>query len=625
MQTINFKYIQLENFQGYGESNNTIPFTNSGLVRFVGDNGAGKSSVIVALETCLFNNNYKNIPLKDLANTKTSKGYKLILEFTANKIEYKIENRRQYESKSDTKLTLWQKFKNEKWVDISAHTITDTLEFIEGIIEVDYKTFNGLVSISADNVCPLLYGTDKDARDFLSRIFSFDKYDEFYKKIAVVYSSVNSEYDALENESIEVNVGIAEKQNSIDALRIPKKKPFKKLENKAEKLQQTYQDTLILISSLEIDLRKIKVTGKPETYSLQIENKKKQLNKLEKEVLAEWTKEEYFTVTSTLGQKDQEYKKLSKIDGIGTCKTCGQDIDQKSIQKRLGKLKGEIHKLQKTKDEQEVYFSTTSSIKRLYQDLATLTQSLESSHRKKLLTKDITDLKNGIVNSTEEVAFLQEEILGIKTQNALREKLLEQKKELISGSNILKKQKKFLEDKMSEVTKRLTALSILKDAYSNKGIKSFRIERTLLEINELLNKQDGILDQLSDGRLSARISAVKEGNKNQVIESINVTVADQLKELPFAAFSEGEKKQVALALVFVLHDLAPVKFNILMLDEVTSNLTLARRKKLFDILYDLGYTKSIFVVSHDDLEDVSMLFNSVYDFEKVRGYCTVKY
>jgi len=628
LKSVTLHSITLDCFQGYGPTDNTIYLDNPGIIRLLGANGAGKSSVIVGLETCFFNNNYKNIPLASLANTKFNNGYKLTTNFFVDGVAYSVVNCREYKSRNNTNITITREDTGE---DLSAHTITDTLKIIEDLLGVDYRTFNSLISISADNLNPILYGTDSEAREFLTKIFSLDKYDEFHRKVSDRLKEVSEELKAIEIEGAGKKSLYKSSTEQLESIEIQKIIPTKKLETKLDKLRKGTTDSISKVAVLEHDVDRItnKLRNEKSTAELLVEIKKlnKQAETLQKYSFSNKEDKKLQEITNEIGILDREQTSTKAAMNIGeeVCYTCKQSVNKKLLEKRSIEISRKLKNLLK---EQSKLSESSKKVRLRVQGSLRLEEcnsAIEEYSELEKCNSEINKLKKELGDSPQKIKELEKQLLEATVSNKERAQKIVTKKALESTIKTLNAELTELRYKYTALAEKIERLQKLKEIYSAKGIKSFKIEQILLEINGKLNQEDGILNSLSNGEFSARIIPIKSTNSGKILESISVIVSDSQKELPFVAFSEGEKKQVALALIFVIHELSPVSFNLLMLDEVTGNLTLEKREKLFEILKGSvnSGNKTVLLVSHDDLEN-EVLFTDVYRFEKLCGLCSIE-
>lgn len=119
-----------------GENNDTV----------FKSNGAGKSTVLEAIQQCLYNKTLKGTPIEDTYNRVTGKGYSITVSFTKDSHLYVVSNNRELGKITVTKDN----------VDISEKGITNNLKLIQSIIGFDFNTFCALTYISHSNIVTLL-------------------------------------------------------------------------------------------------------------------------------------------------------------------------------------------------------------------------------------------------------------------------------------------------------------------------------------------------------------------------------------------------------------------------------------------------------------------------------------
>lgn len=109
-------------------------------------NGAGKSTVLEAIQQCLYNKTLKGTPIEDTYNRITGKGYNITISFTKDSHLYLVSNNRELGKITVTKDN----------TDISEKGITNNLKLIQSIIGFDFNTFCALTYISHSNIVSLL-------------------------------------------------------------------------------------------------------------------------------------------------------------------------------------------------------------------------------------------------------------------------------------------------------------------------------------------------------------------------------------------------------------------------------------------------------------------------------------
>ena len=87
---ITFETIRWKNFLSTGDQWTEIDFCESPSTLIVGDNGAGKSTMLDALCFALFNKPFRKINKGQLVNSINEKGTKVEVCFSIGKDEYRV-------------------------------------------------------------------------------------------------------------------------------------------------------------------------------------------------------------------------------------------------------------------------------------------------------------------------------------------------------------------------------------------------------------------------------------------------------------------------------------------------------------------------------------------------------
>lgn len=87
---IRFEKLRWKNFLSTGNYFNEINFLETPTNLVVGENGAGKSTMLDALSFSLFGKAHRNINKPQLVNTINNKDCLCEVEFTVNSVNYKI-------------------------------------------------------------------------------------------------------------------------------------------------------------------------------------------------------------------------------------------------------------------------------------------------------------------------------------------------------------------------------------------------------------------------------------------------------------------------------------------------------------------------------------------------------
>ena len=87
---IRFEKLRWKNFLSTGNYFNELNFLETPTNLVVGENGAGKSTMLDALSFALFGKAHRNINKPQLVNTINNKDCMCEVEFTVNGVNYKI-------------------------------------------------------------------------------------------------------------------------------------------------------------------------------------------------------------------------------------------------------------------------------------------------------------------------------------------------------------------------------------------------------------------------------------------------------------------------------------------------------------------------------------------------------
>lgn len=167
------------------------------------------------------------------------------------------------------------------------------------------------------------------------------------------------------------------------------------------------------------------------------------------------------------------------------------------------------------------------------------------------------------------------------------------------------------------IGEKLEGLFLLKDAFSNTGIKSIIIDYILPRLEEKINN---ILSQLSDFRI--RLDTQKVGaSGDNMIEGMFISIFNELGEqFDFANYSGGERVKISIAISEALAEISKVSFRLM--DEAIMALDEESTEKFTETIESLQKNVSqIICVSH--LRQIKDLFNDKLVITKVNGISRV--
>jgi len=205
--------IDLENFLSYRRE--TVDLTPVTCGALVGENGAGKSSLLDAITWALFGQGTKG-GAKDLDNyvTRGQTEGRVELEFRLNGSTYRVVRGR---SVARNKSTLeFFVLDGDRWRPLSGKTIAETQAVIESTLRMDYRTFTAsslILQGQADAFTANM--TDQERKEALARILGLDLWDRMQERAREKARALKAEVSSLEAQAARLK----EQADAADTLR----------------------------------------------------------------------------------------------------------------------------------------------------------------------------------------------------------------------------------------------------------------------------------------------------------------------------------------------------------------------------------------------------------------------
>uniref|UniRef100_A0A6M3K087 Rad50/SbcC-type AAA domain-containing protein n=1 Tax=viral metagenome TaxID=1070528 RepID=A0A6M3K087_9ZZZZ len=578
---------------------------------FANDNGSGKSIIYIALIFLLFNrttiNSDKNLLVGQFSNFMSVKGV-----FKDDNNLFEIKRFRKHKVHKNNVI-----FKiNNKIKKKSTPTEMDFL--IRQTLNIDYKRFvNTSVFESSDERTRLIHLGDKEAKDLLSKMKGLDI---FSKCQDIVKKDVNN----LDKKIFETNSKIDATIDKIENLKSIIKHHTKLSDvfdqEKTKKIKQITLDN----TTIEKEIRKAKAINETE-----IEKLEEEINELKsvKKPNLKKTQDKLSIINNSLqvindrvsiiqsniqNLKDSLRFIDDSRDKIGrTCKHCGSIIKGKNIKRHKKSITNELDLKKKN------IFIIMPELERLLQDKNKTEleirerQKLQEQYiRSRVRIKSIGNEINQIKTSMKkEVDLLKNKIN--ENQNRIIKIKLEQdtSKEVIQD---LKRKKKDNKNKISnlKVNNRISKYklkykSAWKIGFGKEEIQSFALQSTIKKLNQEIVK---ISEQMTDGFMEIELSPEKKRTKStKNIFEFKINIPGK-KNLPFKAWSTGQRRRVEVIVSFALMNLEEAPMREIFLDEIFDGLDetgILKSKELLEIEAKES-NKRFIVFSHS--KDVRRLF-----------------
>ena len=564
---ITFQKVRWKNFLSTGNQYTEVDFQKNATNLIVGTNGTGKSTVLDALTFSLFNKPFRKINKGQLANSTNEKDCLVEVEFSINNKEYIVKRG----IKPNLFLIIVDGTPMHKEAD--DRVMQKMLE--ENILKVNYKSFTQIVILGSTNFVPFMQLSGSNRRDVIEDLLDIRIFSAMNSLIKDKIRGQKDEIKTLDLSKDNIKDKVEMQTNFINELESQGKQIIDEKRSKIDTLLCEAEDYVMQNEQLSDDV--VDLTREQENVT-GAKGKLKKLNTLKGKMsnkVATLTKEHKFFTEHTV------------------CPTCTQNIEEEFRVNRITDVQTKATELQSG-----------------YKDLVDAIQKEEErEHQFTKLTKEITELNNGISKNhtlisgcNRQIRDLESEIQRLTDQHANRN--TEQRK-LAEFNENLQNIFEELAEKKEYIKYHDFAYSLLKDD----GVKTKIIKKYLPLINQQVNRYLQMMDFYINFNLD---------------EEFNESIQSPIHEnFSYASFSEGEKMRIDLALLFTWREVARAKnsvnTNLLIMDEVfDSSLDGMGTDEFLKIIRFVIKDANIFVISHKtELYDK---FESVIKFEKVKGF-----
>lgn len=566
---INFKHIRYMNILSTGNAWTEIPLDTHKTTLILGENGAGKSTILDALSFALYGKAFRKINKPQLMNSINGKGLLVELTFTIGDIAYMV--------KRGMKPNIFEIFKNGELIKQDAANKDYQLYLEENIIKMNHKSFGQVVVLGSSTFVPFMQLPAASRREIIEDLLDIQVFTTMNTLLKERVSKNKSDVVDTKHkiELVKTKIDAAKTKNkSIEDL---KKNEVSRIKTKMKEFVKTYEDENKEIDALVKSNEVLSDTIKDEIDVLSTKTEKQgEIVRIEKEIGS------LQTVVSFYEKHDN-------------CPTCKQGIEHS--------FKDGI--LTENSDKITTLHSTLSTIG---VDLGAANIRLSEIK----LVKDKINANNTKISEHEiNVRIAKNSLKSLKTdlENAQKEVKTIDLSEIEQLEDVLAKLHIKQESLYSDTEVLGVVAALLKDG----GIKTRIVKQYIPVMNKLINKYLAAMDFFVDFQLD---------------ENFNETIKSRFRdEFSYSSFSEGEKLRIDLALLFTWRAISKLRnstsTNLLIMDEIMdSSLDNSGTDEFLKIINELAVDTNIFIISHkgDQLYDK---FDNVIRFEKVKNFSRI--
>ncbi|OWT32832.1 hypothetical protein BGI41_05565 [Methanobrevibacter sp. 87.7] len=452
-----FDSLHLKNFKSHADTK--IDF-NPGISLIVGENGAGKSTILEAISFALFKQ-HNSKTIKDLV--RNSKGnasatMNVSLEFTSNGNHYKVERSH---TKSSSKAVLYQKFYNKSTKDyqyqIMCENDKNVNSEIKSILQIDSDLFLNAIYIRQGEIAELVSKSPAEKKKLIAKLLGIDSLEKAWENIKPLINDYENKEAELKGRLVNKdNVDVQIKDNKLAYTNLKNEKleiDGKIKQVKINKDELAKQKQVLDVNRLEYtniknridnesnDVKRLKHEKSELQFKLdEINTSEKEMKRLEKYVrkLPVYLHfEECSRKILELNKEKEDFEKDLKM-----VKNHQEILNKyKPSYEKYNKFGDELEKLFEEKAKADSQFELLNKIifdnNELKKEIKEDTASLDSFNRKlvstieneteytdvdnkspdeitKILNKIISDLEKSLVNIDEEVKNKTNEIATSK-------------------------------------------------------------------------------------------------------------------------------------------------------------------------------------------------------------------
>jgi len=565
---IHFKKVRYKNFLSTGQQFIEIQLDRSSKTLVVGENGAGKSTMLDALCFGLFQRAFRSIKKEQMVNSINEKDCVVEVEFIIGQNEYKIIR--------GIKPNIFEIWCNGVMLNQDA-AVRDYQKHLEStILKLNFRSFTQVVILGNASFVPFMQLRARHRRQVVEEILDI----EIFSKMNIMFREKQKTQDDIIKQ--------AEFNSQLIDSKIESQK--KHIEELSGNNQQSIDKKFIEMQQAQADI---------DNYQLDIDRVSAEKAALQKEILDE-TKinnkyKQLHNMEAKLENTCSKHKKdLEFFETHDDCPTCQQAIDKAFKSTMIGDKKDKVLEidiamiqLAKEIDTAETRLTRINDTMVVIREKELLINRFETS---------IIEIKKYITNKQNEIDELSDDKYTTGVATGKLTELQEQLTDADKAKVNYKEQKAYLD----------TARYLMQDT----GIKTKIIKQYLPIMNQFINKNLADMDFFVNFTLD---------------DEFNETIKSRYRdEFNYHSFSEGEKLRIDLAILFTWREIAKLKnstnTNLLILDEIfDSSLDASGTDEFMRILTNKLEKENVFVISHkgDTLIDK---FPSILKFEKYKNF-----
>ena len=669
------KYLKVKGFRSYLDT--TINFKDFGSMFVVlGENGAGKSSIIEMITTALYWINSctdsKGVGMDDCINSDCD-FFTIEFCFEMNGIEYIVKTTKHRGESRELEFYIDGVNQSEK--------VTETQQKINDVLKMNYDTFLDTICVGQGKSNRFMNKKPAERKETLMQILDVQKY-ETYEKIAkekkkmlkTKIDGIEKEIEILEDRSSNDDVLIEQLESYKNELKTfqdehkkieqdleivlkekteyeTKKKQIDNIKNTYLLSKQNLNDNKIELEEIEYKIKNNKYAPKNldaeiQNLQLQVDTKHEEILKLKDDISS--VKSKSAVIDSKLEDFQIKFDRLNNYDKH-VCELCGNEISLEHKQRHLKEIKEQISNFKNEKEkinqqihdlnikgketsatgkelsfqlkqkifeaqQNEKYKSELQYLKTLKKDKILQNKSLQKQFDlNKEMFLSLDVLEERNFNDNELKYSLQDIDVKLNNYQDKISRIDETLKQHAKDNKLIKEYK----TKLKTLKQEFTDYGSLVTAFGKSGIPASIIAH---DIPEMEIETNNILKIISNGTLSIQYITEKKTSKaKKAVDTLDIVVYDKNGFRKYETYSGGEKFRIDFAchigMAKFLTKRAGASIDFLIIDEGLGSQDDFSKQKFIESIHSLkGIFKQIMVITH--IQDLQNAFDHKVLIEK---------
>ncbi len=563
---ITFRTVKWKNFLSTGNQFTEIQLDYAPTTLIIGENGAGKSTILDALCFVLFNKPFRNISKSQLVNSVNGNGTIVEVEFNVNNKDVKVVR-----GIKPNKFEVWI---GDTMINQDANARDYQKHLEQQVLGLNYRSFTQVVILGSSTFVPFMQLSTKARREVVEDILDI----KIFSLMNFLLKNKNK--SLLEDiRDVEYNYDLTKEKVNLQEKFIEEV-----VNNKSALIAENQQK--LWDNRSTIDYRK------DDVKALEIDNENLSYDAEERVKVEQKLKKLTQTEAALQNRKSEHDRQIQFFQNNDECPSCEQPITESTKQTqiesrttKIGEIENGIADLQRMESEEQ------DRLQSILTDLETIRK--KDVEKAKILSS-ITELEKFNAKLEKDIEAYQSGSVSEEDKVKLAE--------LKGKINAIGEQKtKLNEDKFY--------IDVARNLLQDTGIKTKIVKQYLPIMNKLVNTYLSSMDFFVNFNID---------------ENFNETIKSRFRdEFSYASFSEGEKMRIDLALLFTWRAIAKMKnstnTNLLILDEIfDSSLDNTGTDDFLKILNTFD-KQNVFVISHkqDMLFDK---FRNIIQFKKEQNF-----